>query len=361
MKSRKILFGIFLAVALIAMIPLTANQVSAQVAPAIFSSSVVENSVITYKVTEFETAGGASSGPAAVGYDAGHMFMGYNLTLKVDDTINMFIDTRDAAWEEATGDTSLIYSGWNSLHGVLAWSPECNITLFPGGTAPAAYAPYEVDAVFSRMSIFATEQLLVYPPNDGQDHSTTMVPMFGPWNDNGTIDAGTWSGSGYQVTTSLNYDTNSTYYMFNDQFGLLQIQYLKIPSTFSRDASGNLLAHWNFSWYDAGYTYFGAHWRWISWAYADGYWPFEAFFQVTTNVATGITQSLELYTGDDSAWKDDTIWGAEHPFLSQVKKLKIELVSVVNPGAPAPGFEAAFVFIGISIVAIAVLMSRKRK
>ncbi|MFX0093896.1 MAG: hypothetical protein ACFFBD_19310, partial [Candidatus Hodarchaeota archaeon] len=309
--------------------PIVLVHATQNVELAIFSNAIYENLVLQYRITEFESYSGVQNGLVTIGYDSDHFFRGVALSVTKNDIINIKIDSRDDRWEQYTGDTSMIYSSWD--YGLNVWGPECNITLFPGGNSPeASWLPYEVDSVFSRMMVLPQAQLLVYPPNDGRDYSNYLVPMFGQFDDNGTIDPGTWTGSGYSLTSSLTYNPNATYYMFWDVFGVLQLQCLKIPATFSRDAAGNLLAHWNYSFYDMGYTLFTSeYFRWISWAYADGLWPFPPFTKVITNVNTGITQSVEFYFGEDSAWKRNItwVWGAEHPFLTQCKKLKLELAN----------------------------------
>ncbi|MFX0094005.1 MAG: hypothetical protein ACFFBD_19865 [Candidatus Hodarchaeota archaeon] len=360
MQLKEILKGVLVALLVLALFPLTASQTSGQAsaAPAVFSDQIVENLVLHYEITEFETASGASTGKVAIGYDPNNLFWGYNLTLSVGDIIYIKIDTRDDTWEQQSSETDIIYSAWD--YGVLGWGPECNVTLFPGGKQPADgnWTALEVDPVFSRMMIFPQAQLLVYPPQDGQDYSSYMVPMFGSYDDNGTIHPGTWTGSGYTLMCNVTYNPNATYYMYWDATGILQLQYLKIPATFSRDESGNLLAHWNYSYYDMAYTLFNSGYlRWTSWAYANGIWPLMPFAKVITNVDTGITQSVEFYFGEDSAWKNAAIWGAEHPFLTQCGKLKLELKEIQT----TLSFEVAFIFVGLCITAIAVFLSRRQK
>ena len=77
--SKKVLYGVFLAIAMLAMIPLTANQVTAQGAsPAVFADTITENGILKYKISELTYAAGQTA--CAVGYSANGYWDGYNLT-----------------------------------------------------------------------------------------------------------------------------------------------------------------------------------------------------------------------------------------------------------------------------------------
>ncbi|MFX0064143.1 MAG: hypothetical protein ACFFC7_18380 [Candidatus Hermodarchaeota archaeon] len=343
-----VLCSILILVTIHSFIPVTASQQTIQVLEktkatvsqssgvddfVIFSDAVCENMILKYNFTEFEIFTGLTTGSASIGYDPDHNFQGTALTVSQGDTLWVKVDTHLNSWENETGEHYLLYSSWD--YGVSSWGPECNVSLIHDGTY------FEVDEVFSRMMLFPIKQRLMYPPNDGRDHTATMLDVFGSHDDNGTIDPGSWSGSDNDLKSNVTYEWNSTYYMFYDceaEFGYpennLHLQYLKIPATFSKDdVTGHLLAHWNYSYYEMDYTLFTAgSYRWASWAYAHGYWPLLPFVNIVTDVETGISQSIEFYFGSDSAWKNTTLWDGEHPFSLQVTKLKLELMNITYAG-----------------------------
>ncbi|MFX1255837.1 MAG: hypothetical protein ACFFCZ_29800 [Promethearchaeota archaeon] len=389
MGNRKIIYGYLLTVILLSITSLTASQVTCNTIdpPVLFSDKIKENMILQYNVTEFQTREGSSTGKASLGSPiedfmrgGDSWFWGENISLSEGDVINIKVDSRDDEWEQRTGDSSLLYTSW--WYGFWSYGPECNVTLFPGGTAPSLYADYELNPLFSRMAILPLKQKLLYPPNDGQDHSNTMTDMFGPHDANGTIDPGSWNGTGSTLRSNATYDWNSTYYRFYDSEGFKPLAYLKIPATFSYDTALNTtLAHWNYTcdtWFAR--PHYAGQGRMVSYMWAFRLWPFPPLVNVVTDIQTGIAQSMEFYFGNDSAWTmisiyNQTVWRLlhgtgfwlgdvakwePHILAKQVEALKLDLLSV-SYGLPSPGFEAVFVFVGMSLTALAVFFYRKRK
>ncbi|MFX0092336.1 MAG: hypothetical protein ACFFBD_11285 [Candidatus Hodarchaeota archaeon] len=170
---------------------------------------------------------------------------------------------------------------------------------------------------------------------DDWDYTNTLLDTFGPYDDNGTLPPPAW-GAPELVYLNYHYFTwNCTYYMFTDDSDIRQLAYNKIPATFSKDSmTGQLLAYWNYSYYDMGYVSYQSYsrpYRWTSKAYSDGLWPLRPYVNIVIEVETGLTQSMEFDFGADSAWKSEEIYeGVDHPFTTQVKKLKIDLIKDLN-------------------------------
>lgn len=389
MRSKKFVLGIFVAAIMLAMIPLTASQVTvAQITdPAVFSDDVKENMILIYQITEFEAVG--TSGNVSLGYDPSLIFRGYNLStsqLGVGKFIYVKVDSRDDNWDV---QEPLIYERWWA--GAQSWSPNMNVTISDVAGPPSFYQrkpegttmANELGQVLVRPCVLPIQQKLIYPPTldfstllpNTVDYSNYLVDTWGPYDDNGTGYIGDWyyEDATNNMVLNYTYDVNSTYYMFTDDWFIYygggpepHVAFNKIPATFTVEGE-KVLAHWNHSWYgplsesgNPDQTLFGYHYRYYSGAWDGGIWPMPAFMHVTTDIATGIAESVEFDFTDDGAFKNEDIYGTEgHPLASQLSKLKYELYSI-SYGA-APGFEITFVFIGISVAALAVYFTRRRK
>ncbi|MFX0092335.1 MAG: hypothetical protein ACFFBD_11280 [Candidatus Hodarchaeota archaeon] len=171
MKIRTLVVEVSLTAILLLTIPLGASQstTSQSSHQAVFADVIQENRWFTYKITEFETPSGASSGPAALGPDGYHTFWGSNVTITEGDIIRIKVDSRTDDWEAKTGDSSLLYTPWD--YGCISWGSECKIFLYPGGEV--SETDIELDAVFSRMALFPIQQRIFYwPPTIG----ITQIP-----------------------------------------------------------------------------------------------------------------------------------------------------------------------------------------
>ncbi len=384
--------GIFLAALMLSMISLQANQaVGASIDPTkpVTWSGVFENMVVKYLVEEFETPSGKNEGEVALGYDPFSYgsynrwlrpFWGDNITIAEGDTIVMKVDTRNDSWEVDSGDSSIIVEPF--AHYYLSFAPIAghrnlggtNCSLIHNGKAQW------VTQILLRTALLPETQKIYFGPYDPADPTkwdNYYIPILGDATDNGTIAPGNWheilgeTPSRVSVDYhTVDFDPDSTFFMRyenieNENFtslgeALMKV-YNKIPATFD----GNL-ATWNFSYTMFNWDVWGAKMVSRCYDYGHGWENPRPFWKVVTDNNTGIAQSIEFDMSLDSAWKfkDDrghTFWGLRgvehisHPLTTQIAKLKLTLIPTV-----APAFEAVFVFVGISIVALAVFISRRR-
>jgi hypothetical protein len=373
MRKRQILLGIFLATLMLSMISLQANHATGQVdttKPATFSG-VYENQVLNYRVEEFETPGGQTEGDVALGYnpfEGGTPFWGENITIAQGDTLYMKIDTRNDTWEAETGDSSIIVEGW--VHYFLGWAPVMG-TLAAGTTncslINAGVAQWTTQ-ILLRSAMLTETQKMTYRPYDAANptkYDNTYISTLGDKTDEGTIDAGNWQGAWWSSDEhNATFEVHSTWHMRGDG-NITNKVYNKIPATFD----GNL-ATWDYGYTMYGYADGGYYGIQLSRAYdyGKGWEGIRPFFTVVTDNTTGIAQSITFDFSSTSAFKfvdsdDETFWSLSgngdaiaHPLTTQVAKLKLVLIPTATPG-----FEAVFVFVGISIVALVFIMYRKRK
>jgi hypothetical protein len=375
MKKRQMLLGIFLATLMLSMISLQANHATGDVDPAKPAtwSGVSENQELRYLVAEFETPGGDTEGEVALGYnpDEGPTpFWGQNITIAQGDTVYMKINTRNDTWEAQTGDSSIIVEGW--VHYFLGWAPVMG-TLGPETTncsvINAGVAQW-TSQLLLRSAMLSESHKMTFKPYDAADptkYDNTFISTLGDKDDNGTIYAGMWSGAPAPPAADVHnatFDLHSCWHMRGDAGGIKNKAYNKIPATWE----GNI-ATWDYGYTMHGYADGGWYGYQLSRAYdyGKGWEGIRPYFTVKTDNTTGIAQEIEFDFSSTSAFKfvdtdGHTMWNLTgngpdiaHPITTQVSKLKLTLI------AATPAFEAVFVFVGISIVALVFIMYRRRK